>query len=132
MRGSVWRRDGAVTGARSLVWSGARVRIRRSAAPRRQHGTAADTESMAARKWSCSPVRAGKQRLSMLKRAGLAKTAMASREVGTGPGEAAPGVDFPRLARSGFELSTPERSRSTAILHHAARRARRGLQAAVE
>jgi hypothetical protein len=51
----------------------------------------------------------------MQKRAGLAKTAMASREVLIGPGVATLGVDFPRLTRSGFELSTPEQSRRSAI-----------------
>jgi hypothetical protein len=51
----------------------------------------------------------------MLKRAGLPKTTMAPREVPTGPGVAAQGVDFPRLTRFRSELSTLERSRGSAI-----------------
>jgi hypothetical protein len=74
----------------------------------------------------------GKQRLSMLKRAGLAETTMATREVSTGLAGVAQAAGFPRLTRFRIELSTLGRSRGTAILHHAARRARRDPSAHVE
>jgi hypothetical protein len=63
------------------------------------------------------------QGFSMLQRADPAKTTTAMNEGLAGGGVAAQGVDFPRLARSGFELSTLERSCRMALLHHAARRA---------
>jgi hypothetical protein len=68
----------------------------------------------------------------MLKRAGLDQTTMATREVSTGRAGVAQAVGFPRLTRFRLELSTLQRSRGTAILHHAARRAWRDPQADVE